>query len=202
MYLYEIEKRINPVTFLDDLKIIEDCMSNCSNTHSLIGKLFGVSKTENWRQKNNILYRNVNNGSFKLLLKSDIEIDKKALEKYNFELTKEEKIAVNNGDFVFNIAVCPTHKVNSKRVPLRSKEERINWLKYKLTNNNCCEVIDVIENDEIQYNMSHKESHKGSTKLFGYEYTVKIKIKDSSLFKEIIKNGIGPEKAYGFGLII
>lgn len=201
MYLYLIEKRVDMKNFEYDLGLLGECLANAGAVHSLIGRLFSVRDIINWRQKYNILYRVINDGSFKLLIKSNIPINKEELKEHNFSLLKEGKVALNKDIAVIRTTLSPVRKENGKRYVLRDELARKAWVQRKLTCDGSCEIQQINELDQVSFNMRHKDAAKGATSLFGYEYEIKVKIKDKDSFLKLVDSGIGPEKAYGFGML-
>jgi len=203
MHTYIIEKIISNNNTMNDMNMLTELITNSESVHKILGELFSVGTENDWRSKNNILYRKVMNSTCKFIVQSDIEIDMNQAKKLGFSVNKVDK-TVKNGDVItIELAVSPFRKngENKNRTVIKTTEERIEWLKNKLSHNDECEVIEITEMNEIMNYMAHSEDAKGSAMLLGRDYQAKIRIKDAEAFNQIRRSGIGPCKNYGFGLI-
>ena len=104
----------------------------------------------------------------------------------------------------FSILAFPGKKIkseskNSKRVLLRGNEERMEWLK-RQGDKNGFELIEAHETAEEQKVSASKTS--GEFILSGVPFEGILRITDPALFKKGFAQGIGPEKAYGFGMLM
>lgn len=105
----------------------------------------------------------------------------------------------------FNLLACPSKKVtvegkkNSTRVLLKTPEERENWLrkqaeKYGFTVLQCTQP-------SADKQISGKRG--GNVVLFhAVEFDGVLQITDPEIFWQAYSKGIGPEKAYGTGLLM
>ena len=189
---------------MNDVNTLSELVSNSESVHKILGELFNVTDCNDWRSKNNILYRKVMNSTCKFIVQSDVEIDMTKAKKLGFSVQNLDSHNVKNGEIVsFKIAVSPfkTDGKNRKRLAIKTPEEREAWLRNKLTYNGECNVLEITELNEILSPMSHTEAGKGSGTLFGRDYSVTVRIKDVEAFDKLRRTGIGPCKNYGFGLI-
>lgn len=203
MYGYIIEKQIGS-DMLTDLGHITSLVENINNVHHLLSSLFGVKDEEGWRSKYNILYYVEFKSGYRLHIKSDKEIDEKEVLANNFKIISKFDYGFRNGDVVnIDLLVAPFRKQNgeNKRTYIQDKNERLDWLKYKLEGrDDACEVIDIEEGDMYKTYMCHDVKSKGETTLVGRNYRMKVKVNDATALKEVMCSGIGSEKNYGFGL--
>ncbi len=110
-------------------------------------------------------------------------------------------------------------KCNGTRIPLKDESSQIEWLTRKskdsgfelLSVKTIPELIDAIANDEgsvtgMKTNARGNQSMKGSdtTNQLSFAsvlYEGRLRVTDRDLFLSAIGHGIGPGKAYGFGLL-
>lgn len=104
----------------------------------------------------------------------------------------------------FSLLACPTKKVagegkNSKRVVLRSEDLQLDWLKRQGEKNgfNILEAHIVAKTEPVS---GSKES--GPFHLVGIPFEGTLQITDAKAFAEGFQKGIGPEKSYGFGMLM
>jgi len=112
---------------------------------------------------------------------------------------------IQTGDILrFRIVANPTIKINGKRVPLNMKNTEnyprlsaTDWLRDRLEKNGALTI-------DVQINSYSKKTAVSKDKKVYYiqaTYDGTLKIKDRKKFVELLKNGIGHEKAYGCGLV-
>lgn len=204
MYLYTVEKELSSNYTMDDIQELNKLMTNSDNIHHLLGNLFNVDKEENFRSKYNILYKVDTTTTFKLIIKSDIPMDRESAAKNKIKILSEDKISFKNGqELSIMLDVAPFRKDGehkTKRV-IKEKTDRIAWLTNKLTHNNECEIKGINEISQVMNYMEHKDKTKGALMMTGYRYSINVIIKDSIGFTELVSKGIGPQKNYGFGLV-
>lgn len=109
----------------------------------------------------------------------------------------------------FRLKANPTKKVdtktspdgikrNGRRVPLRSAEEQIHWLIRKA--DQCgfaLQQVVIAASGSAQV----VKSNKSNLTFQGVTYEGMLEVTDSKEFGNALRNGIGPGKAYGFGLL-
>lgn len=198
MYLYEISK-LSQNTVEDRIKLIE-LLENEEVVHCMLGRIFGVDTEENWRSKYNILYRKLPMPCT-WIIQSDIPINDKCAKEEGIKVTKKNILPLGR-KCVINLTVSPYCKQKSQnRVKIKTEEDRISWIKSKLSDGQACRIISCNENNMVQFYMAHKDESKGSLMLNGYDYSLEIEVLDNNAFNEIVKTGVGPSKAYGFGMV-
>jgi CRISPR system Cascade subunit CasE len=88
-------------------------------------------------------------------------------------------------------------KRNGKRVPVRGDEERLKWLKRRATLGGFCvhEVL-VSEIDAV------RSRADGQRRTFaGSVFEGVLSVTDATAFRRVLVGGLGPAKAFGFGLL-
>lgn len=107
----------------------------------------------------------------------------------------------------FDIIASPCKKVqvegkkNCSRRSLRLPEERQNWLERKAAQFGF-EIIDYTECEHVNVVAKHEDERIGETKLYGFHYQGVLRITDADAFRNALEFGIGPGKAYGFGMMM
>lgn len=108
----------------------------------------------------------------------------------------------------FRIAANTTRKVetktgddgkrrNGKRVPLRGDSERLDWLARKATQHGF-RVLDVrVEEDKA----SRRGRQERGPTFAGSRFDGLLEVSNAELFRVALETGVGPAKAYGFGLL-
>jgi hypothetical protein len=124
---------------------------------------------------------------------------------------------IDNGDVVkVFIRTVPSKKIrhtgrkNSARIGLFKKADRVGWIERKLSESGVIVMKDpyqcplIIENGatHIAFQHSNHQKSKGDHQLTAYDYIATVQIQDKELFINNVKNGIGPYKSYGCGLIL
>ena len=107
--------------------------------------------------------------------------------------------------FAFDLLASPAKKIkregskNDKRVFLKTPEERKNWLtrqgeKYGF------EILSDVESAEKPSFLVNRNS--GTFWFTGVKFEGFLRVTDANLFWKAWEEGIGPEKAYGMGLLV
>ena len=104
----------------------------------------------------------------------------------------------------FSLLACPSKKVkgkgkNSQRVLLRGTEERLEWLKREGEKHGFI-LLEAHESAK-ELKFSGKKA-SGEFFLSGVPFEGILQITNDGAFQEAFKHGIGPEKAYGFGMLM
>ena len=105
--------------------------------------------------------------------------------------------------FLFDLLTHPSKKQkqaagNSKRVFLKTAEERAAWLERQGAKCGFC-VISLCQ--EEPYDMHGKRS-TGTMKLRVVRMKGQLQVLDAEKFAAAYQSGIGPEKAYGLGMLL
>lgn len=107
--------------------------------------------------------------------------------------------AIDDGNmYRFLLKANPTKKKEGKRIPLRTYEERLNWIQRKAENHGFC-LLDLSIRSESARTSKTKEGHAMTFNSVVYEGY--LKVADTGRFKKALVSGIGSGKAFGFGLM-
>lgn len=196
MYLIKVEL---------DRRDARGLLADCQQMHRFITGFFGTD-----RQRGQILYRTnlVQNtlciylygaGPAKYIPKNcrcqqrDITSWLNALEAgqiWNFDLiaSPSKKVAVEG-------------KKNSQRRILRDPEARQAWLNRKAEQNGFV-VLQAREQEQVHVSGKHNGDQGGAMCHNAYHYQGVLLIVDVEAFRKAIQSGIGPGKAYGFGMLL
>ena len=158
------------------------------------------------------LYRMTENSDQPGLLTLSREMPQQAaLEQNGYRLQEMQDVSalrdkVSTGAVLrFNLLAAPSKKVktdgqrNSRRDYLSMPALRLDWLK-RQGDKYGFEVLEVHEPSAEQTICVGRKT--GSFKLTAVEFEGVVRIKDSELFWASWENGIGPEKAYGLGMML
>lgn len=204
MYLYEIEKIIPQIPSPEDITMLTDILSNAEEMHIILGQLFGVSGVKNWRADNNILYMRVDGSTAKFIVQSDIPIDKQMTEKMKFKVTDKNMSTVRENNTV-KLKLCVStfryDRNKNRKIFIRTLEDRIKWIKGKFAKAGAGNVTSCIEVHPVMNYMAHKLVQNSAEMLRGFVYEIQLEITDTDAFIDLLRKGIGPSKAYGFGLV-
>lgn len=196
MYLIKIEM---------NLRNARRYMSDCQQMHRFVTGLFGTD-----RKENQILYR-TNTVNDRLCI-------------YIFALTPVAHVPNNctmqqrdisqwlsgmeTGQALsFDLIAAPCKKIgvqglkNSQRRILRDPEERKAWLERKAGQNGFA-ILQCQELEQIHMSGRHREDNGGEMYHDAYHYQGVLQITDAVAFRKMLQIGIGPGKAYGFGMMM
>ena len=107
----------------------------------------------------------------------------------------------------FDLIASPSKKVaaegqkNSQRRILREPGERQAWLKRKAEQNGFA-ILDAQEQEQIHVSGKHGAGQGGVMYHDAYHYQGVLQITDAEAFRKALQQGIGPGKAYGFGMMM
>ena len=107
----------------------------------------------------------------------------------------------------FDLLASPTKKVaqkngkNSQRRILRTLEERCTWLTRKGEQNGF-RLLSCQELEGSQLTGRHVPARGGRMYLDQYHYQGTLQITDAVLFQNAVREGIGPGKSYGLGMLL
>ena len=107
----------------------------------------------------------------------------------------------------FDLLASPCKKVaregksNSQRRVLRTVEERCGWLVRKGEQNGF-QLISLQELEGSQRFGRHTEERGGRMYLDSYHYQGALRVTDAEQFREAVRNGVGPGKSYGLGMLL
>lgn len=107
----------------------------------------------------------------------------------------------------FELLTMPFKKVsdsksrNSRRRVLRTQAERLAWLSRKAEQNGFT-ILTVQEAGGEKAGAVHPEDRGGRLYLDTYRYSGTLWIEDAERFREAVRHGVGPGKAYGLGMLL
>ncbi len=183
-------------------------MRDAQKMHQLATALYQLP-----RQDANLLYRVRAEGhTVSLYLYADLPVDRARLLPW-MQLAGERDL----GDWLatmqagqlrgFDLLTMPFKKVsdgmgrNSRRRVLRTQEERLAWLSRKAEQNGFT-ILTVQEEAGEKSCATHSESKGSRLYLDTYRYSGILRIDDVDCFREAVRHGIGPGKAYGLGMLL
>ncbi len=109
-----------------------------------------------------------------------------------------------NQRFSFDVCAIPSKKVqregkkNSRRITLHSENERLEWMQKKARQGGF-QITTIQEINAVNSFGSHGNS---SMQLCGYHYQGQLIVEEPEKFRQTYCEGIGPDKAYGFGMLL
>ena len=166
--------------------------------HKILSSLFEKSRVEE-----DLLYKKIiTNCQVIILLQSKTMPKENSLFQMTTVSANDRFDLMNEGSvFTFNLTTYPFVKKNGKRYLLKTPEERTNWLKRKGEQNGF-ELIAIKEGKKIKTQIKHPEKKGNIGFLNGYEYSGILKVTNKEKFVSAYQKGIGPQKAYGYGMLI
>ena len=107
----------------------------------------------------------------------------------------------------FQIETAPFKKVaeegikNSRRRAIVDPEERISWLERKAQQSGFV-ICTLLESKAERIVVNHSPDKGGRFFVDTFKYTGTLQITDGDSFQNTVKNGLGPGKAYGLGMLL
>lgn len=122
------------------------------------------------------------------------------------DLSGVEKTIRSGHMLRFNILAATMKKVpvegrNSRRIFLKTEEERLNWLEHKASQNGFRLMICKELKQVKQYGNKTRDG-LDAMYLQGVVFSGVLKVIDTEKFMNAFENGIGAEKAYGMGMLM
>lgn len=167
---------------------------------------------EKGRQEESVLYRLVEKkNGIQVIVLSTAEPERTALQNRGMtveavtDLSNLPRLYGNGASFHFNLFAVPSKKIseegvkNSRRVFLKEPGARMEWLK-KQGIKYGFEVLECHEPSAIKKISVIRKG--GAFDFVAVELEGTVRITDGELFWPAWQNGIGPEKAYGTGLML
>lgn len=122
------------------------------------------------------------------------------------DMTGFEATMTEGAVFRFNLLCMPSKKIpdagrkNSRRTNLRTPEERAAWLERKAAAGG----FEIIPGTLAECNQQTVTGMKQEKKLIFHatQFSGLLRVTDSGVFQRTWRSGIGPEKAYGLGLLM
>ncbi len=185
---------------------VRQCLRNCQDMHRTIMKAYDCT-----REEAQVLYRVLASDQKMIVyVQSEKEPQWEKLESRGFCCEEKRDITslfdafINDRVFRFSLLACPTKKVrnegkNSRRELLRSQEERIAWLK-KQGEKNGFAILEAYESGKNTIESCNRENNHFF--VSGVPFEGILRITDQEAFQKAFLRGIGPEKSYGFGMLM
>jgi CRISPR system Cascade subunit CasE len=182
------------------------CLQDCQIMHRSVQRLFHSS-----RKDSGVLYR-LNEQNLDVYILSAIKPDKKDMpDGMSFcgirDLALLENAFAMGQCYRFDLLASPCKKQekegqkNSQRRFLRTPEEREAWLQRKGQQYGF-ELLQVREEQQVTIHGSHDADHGGKMNGQAVQFQGVLSIQDKDLFRKAWKNGIGPGKSYGQGMLM
>lgn len=204
MYLYELEKLISQDNTVKDIQILTNILSNAEHLHVILGELFGVAGVCSWRKEHNILVKKCPGSTARFLVQSDIQVIKEKAQEYYFKVTELQMPQIKKGNtYTLYIDVSPfkSNGAVGHKIMIKNKQDRAHWLSKKFQDTGACTVDSCEETTPVLHYMEHLLDTRNAQMLHGFTYKLSVTVRNEEAFKQIVNTGIGPGKAYGFGLI-
>ncbi|MBR6186633.1 MAG: type I-E CRISPR-associated protein Cas6/Cse3/CasE [Clostridia bacterium] len=185
---------------------VRQALRNCQDMHKTLMKGFDVA-----REEAGMLYRVVRTeAAISIYVQSLARPQWERIEKSRFQCARMQDISAileklrQDTVLRFSLLACPSKKVkgdgkNSQRVLLRGAEERLEWLKREGEKHGFA-LLEAHEAAKEQKLSGRKAS--GEFFLAGVPFEGVLRITDEAAFRDAFRRGIGPEKAYGFGMLM
>ena len=185
---------------------VRQAFQNCQDLHRNIMKAFDTSRSEA-----KVLYRIMrSNRNIQIYVQSMAEPHWNRIEENGYHCKKMKDISKlpetfrDNQILHFSLFACPSKKVsgegkNSKRVILHGEDAQLDWIK-RQGERNGFRVLEVHTAGKGEMLSGKKPS--GEFCITGIPFEGVLQISDSQAFKEAFINGIGAEKADGFGMLM
>ena len=201
MYLWKFELDLSNYN-------VQQGLRDRQKMHQMVTGLFGAS-----RHDASLLYRYiVVERKVQLYMYSSIPMREEAISK-DFKFSGGREVSdwldgMKNGQIRnFDLLTMPSKKIkmknqkNSRRRLLLQPEERMKWLQRKAEQNGFA-ILSVREDPAERIFGIHPDERGGRLYLNTWRYSGVIQIQNEKLFRSAVENGIGPEKAYGLGMIL
>lgn len=185
---------------------VRQSLQNCQDMHRSIMKAFDTGRSEA-----KVLYRVLRSEKNIQIYVQSVAIPQwERIESNGYHCEKKKDISQLSDSFYtneilrFSLFGCPAKKVagegkNSKRVILRGEDAQIDWLRRqgKKSGFDILEAHIIGKGEQLS---GKKES--GVFQIAGVTFEGVLQIKEPDAFREGFENGIGAEKAYGFGMLM
>ena len=185
---------------------VRQALADCQKMHRLVAGLFGTS-----RQENDILYRtNILADQVHLYFYASRPAPEETARRYR---TAQRDITpwvtgLRPGQYLrFDLIAAPSKKVaeagqkNSRRRILREPSQRLDWLERKAAQSGFA-ICQVEELEQVHASGKHPAERGGIMYHDAYHYQGILRITDPDAFHSALRKGIGPGKAYGFGMMM
>lgn len=203
-------------------------LRNCQELHKTVMSAFADTDVQDARHHFNVLYRLMPSGGSKYILyvqsMAKPEVARWLSKGYLYPL-QEGRLLLDIPDpdsFIrerlllnFDLLACPTkiagtstkqerlngNRRNGYRVPLGTAEERLEWLGRKAEVGGF-RLLESWEAGKYTAYGTNKINQKGKMYHVGVRFLGTLKVTDQEEFTTTMRRGIGPGKAYGYGLLM
>ena len=181
-------------------KLSKNTVSDCDIRHKAVMGLFPHVQTAEAARDANILYF-VNKDNTLLIQSDSCPVDSAfactdVLTK-DMSSFEDSILAAKGSTCTFELVANPRTTKNvdgkSKKVLITDRNKRFEWLGKNIKGALILQVIEGEKYDSLSRNKN--------VTVKGYEYTGLLKILDPEVFLQTVREGVGPGKAYGYGLL-
>ncbi|MDD4079930.1 MAG: type I-E CRISPR-associated protein Cas6/Cse3/CasE [Eubacteriales bacterium] len=205
MYLSSIHLRL-------DMPSVRQCLADAQDMHRNIMNLFGQEFESQARKRLGIVYRMYKTpGGIRLYLLSADRPDESRLPP-GFDMPEPSKDlagVVKNfaagQSYRFDLLASPVKKVaaegkNSKRVFLTDPKQRLDWLNRKAAVAGF--RVDWVREQGTETVRAALKKKDAAITCMGVQFVGLLTVTDEKAFTKAYSEGIGVQKAYGFGLLL
>ena len=188
MYITQIELDTRNHQIFKKLRSLDDYHAYIESAFPA-EQLLGMRKRHLWRLDGQTI-----------LLASEDEPDKEALDKYGKVIIKDYSKFINNVNtqrpYRFRLVANPLQSnIKDRRIPCHGNQERLEWL----IKQGARYGFKVIQAKITGYKENHIRKYHFTVKSVTFEGI--LQVTDIEKFKQALAQGIGREKAYGCGLM-
>lgn len=196
MYLIKVEM---------DRRSAIPLLADCQQMHRFVTSLFGVD-----RKTAQVLYRtNLAHDRLYIYLYANMQA---VSVPENCVLQQRDMTSwlngMSEGDVLsFELVASPSKKIgdrdrkNSQRRILREPILRQAWMEHRAELSGF-ELLRCDEVEQIHITGKHREHNGGTMYHDAYRYCGVLRIVDATAFRQAMQSGIGPGRAYGFGMLM
>ena len=161
---------------------------DCQDMHKNIQQFFGTS-----REESQVLYRLTKDSIYVSASKEPVVHESNGI---TVVAIKDVVFPESGDELRFNILTCPYKKIDGHRIPLTDERSRIAWI-HRQGEKHGFACLTMTENGS-----SIIKSDSKKFEVEGHYYSGVLEVTDKELFRLALENGIGAEKAYGFGMML
>lgn len=188
MYITQIELNLRNHLIFKKLRSLDDYHAYIESAFPA-EQLLGVRKRHLWRLDGQTI-----------LLVSEDEPDKEALDKYGKVIIKDYSKFINNVNiqrpYRFRLVANPLQSnIKDRRIPCHGNKQRLEWLKKQGARYG----FKVIQAQVANYKENKIRKHGFTVKSVTFEGI--LQVTDTKKFRQALAQGIGHEKVYGCGLM-
>ncbi len=203
-------------------------LRNCQDLHRTVMSAFDNTNERDARRQFDVLYRLVPSGGSKYILYVQSRVKPEVVRwldkgylyplqegRFLLNISEPAKIIKKGMLLNFDLLACPSkvsgtstnqerlsgNKLNGRRVPLETAEERLGWLARKAEAGGF-RLLEAWEAGKHTVHGTNYSNKKGKIYHIGVRFLGSLLVTDQEKFLSTICCGIGPGKAYGFGLLM